>query len=480
MTTSNARQGGLRGMLAAAALATGLLALPTAALSATLFIVNNDAAGEGFNDPTPVAPVGGNAGTTLGQQRLIAFQYAANLWGATLTSTVPIGVLANFDPLSCTATSAVLGSAGTTFVFSDFPGAILPGTWYSFALTNKLAGADANPGAAQIRARFNSNLGQANCLAGSPFYLGLDNQHGTAVDLVTVLLHEFGHGLGFQNFTSGSTGQFLAGTPSVWDHYLYDNTIGKRWIEMTAAERAASALNSRNVAWTGSNVSTAVPSVLGIGTPQLEIHGAAGNAAGRYEVGAASFGPPLDRNGVNGQIQQVVDQADGRGLACEPLTGTGKDSVNGKIALVDRGVCGFTVKVLNAQNAGARGVIVVDNVAGTPPPGLGGTDPTITIPAVRVSLGDGNAIKAAIAARPQGNGVVARMGLSSSQYAGADVFGRALIYTPNPFQSGSSVSHWDTLAFPNLLMEPAINGDLRHAVNVPYDLTFPLFRDIGW
>ena len=47
----------------------------------TFTIVNNDGAGEGFNDTTPVAPIGGNPGTTLGQQRLNVFQAAANVWG---------------------------------------------------------------------------------------------------------------------------------------------------------------------------------------------------------------------------------------------------------------------------------------------------------------------------------------------------------------------------------------------------------------
>src|SRR4029453_18324894 len=67
--------------------------------AAKVTIVNNDGPGEGFNDPTPVVPVGGNPGTTLGQQRLIAFQYAADLWGATLDSNVEIDVRAAFDPL---------------------------------------------------------------------------------------------------------------------------------------------------------------------------------------------------------------------------------------------------------------------------------------------------------------------------------------------------------------------------------------------
>jgi hypothetical protein len=48
------------------------------------------------------------------------------------------------------------------------------------------------------------------------------------------------------------------------------------------------------------------------------------------------------------------------------------------------------------------------------------------------------------------------------------------------FQSGSSISHWDTSAFHNLPMEPAINADLLHSVKPPQDLTLPMFKDIGW
>src|SRR6185436_6285672 len=85
---------------------------PSAFGAATIVIQNNDAAGVGFNDPTPVAPVGGNPGTTLGQQRLNAFQFAANIWGATLNSNATITVKADWVSLSCTQTTAVLGSAG--------------------------------------------------------------------------------------------------------------------------------------------------------------------------------------------------------------------------------------------------------------------------------------------------------------------------------------------------------------------------------
>src|SRR5207248_10628461 len=121
------------------------------------------------------------------------------------------------------------------------------------------------------------------------------------------------------------------------------------------------------------------------------------------------------------------------------------------------------------------GVLIADNAAGSPPPGLGGSDSTITIPAVRITQADGNTIKAQLA-----SGVNVTLFLDSSMAAGADSSGHPLLFTPNPFQSGSSVSHWDTSAFPNQLMEPSISGDLSHTVTNPKDLTTSLLKDIGW
>ena len=129
------------------------------------------------------------------------------------------------------------------------------------------------------------------------------------------------------------------------------------------------------------------------------------------------------------------------------------------------------MKVKNAQDAGAIAVIVADNVAGSPPAGLGGTDASITIPSVRITKDDGAALRAQLPA-----GVQVALGLDLSVRSGADAAGRALLYAPNPYETGSSISHWDDLAFPNLLMEPSINEDLTHGV----DLTLPLLLDIGW
>ena len=129
--------------------------------AATIVILNNDGPGFGFNDSTPVAPVGGNTGTSLGQQRLLAFTAAANKWGATLNSSVNIIICSQWTALACTATTAVLGSAGAVSVYRDFFGAPFASTWYSGSLTGKILGSDPETAIPEINANFNINLGNS-------------------------------------------------------------------------------------------------------------------------------------------------------------------------------------------------------------------------------------------------------------------------------------------------------------------------------
>ena len=458
------------------------LGLATSAFAqATISIVNINAAGVGFNDATPAAPVGGNTGTTVGQQRLIAFQFAANIWGATLDSNVEIRVQSSFEPLSCTPTAGTLGSAGAIQVFSDFLGAPFTNTWYHVSLANKISREDLAPGATgtsadDIRARFNSSLGTPSCLTASGWYYGVDgNAPSNRISLVTVLLHEFAHGLGFQSFASVSFGRYLLDQSDAYSKFYRDNSTNKSRDQMTDAERQQSAINSRNVVWTGPSVTSKVPQVLQLGMPLLTLTQPSG-IAGDYQVGAAAFGPALTAAGVTGSIIVAIDAANAAGPsttdACTAIT----NNITGRIALVDRGTCGFTVKVKNAQNAGAIAVVVADNVAGGPPAGLGGTDATIIIPSVRITLADGNTIKAVLVA-----GVVSgSLKIDTTIRAGADRNNRTMLYTPNPVQPGSSVSHWDTSTQPNQLMEPAINSDLTYSVDAPKDLTRAQLRDVGW
>jgi hypothetical protein len=431
----------------------------SAAFAQGQIIINNiNAPGVGFNDPTPAAPVGGNNGATLGQQRLNVFEFAANIWEQVLQPKVDIHVNAQFTALGAN----VLGSAGPRYVISDFPGEEFAGMWYHAALANHLAGEDLVPTLHDINANFSSTFA---------FYFGFDNNEGALVDLLPVVLHELGHGLGFSNFVNEATGTLNGGLPDVYSQYTIDVTTGKIWNAMTDAERAASAINVRKVSWNGLNVKKDVPKVLQLGEPFASINGGP-----QLMLGAAVFGTPLTAAGITGSVVLGIDPADVAGPsttdACSALT----NDLTGRIALVDRGTCGFAIKVKNAQNAGAIAVIVADNVVGLPPGGLSGFDPTITIPSGRITLADGNAIKAALVGP-----VTAKLALDMSVRAGTDrVKGLAMVAALDPVAPGSSISHWDTGAIPNQLMEPSINIDLTSSITTPQDLTASQMTDIGW
>jgi hypothetical protein len=450
------------------------------AAAANIVINNVDAPGIGFNDPAPATPLGGNPGTTLGQQRLIAFQFAADLWGATLDSNVDIVVQATFQPLGCTPTSGTLGSAGTIQIFTNFPGALLPNHWYHSALANKLAGFDLTPGPPDpgllvppfnddIVAFFNGAINNdPNCIGGANWYYGLDNNPGAnEIDFLNVLMHELAHGLGFANFINETNGTGPLGLPDVYTAFTRDNTLGINWNVMTDAQRVFSATNTGEVVWDGPIVTAEAPNFLGR-RPVMNINSPA-SIAGTYEIQTAAFGAQLTTAGLTGN---VVLADDGSGVttdACEPLVNGAQ--VAGNIALVDRGACAFTLKALNAQAAGAVAVLIANNAAGGPSP-MGGFDPNVTITSVGLTLDDGNAIKGELP------GVNVTLGLDPNLLAGADDNGLVRLYAPSVVALGSSISHWDTVATPNLLMEPFISADLVTATTT--DLTPYLLADEGW
>ncbi len=111
--------------------------------------------------------------------------------------------------------------------------------------------------------------------------------------------------------------------------------------------------------------------------------------AGVYYGPMAGFGESLVTTGpIGGTVFLVNDGIGTTSDGCEPFA-----VPPGAIPLADRGSCNFTVKVKNAQNAGAAIAIVANNIAG-PPVAMGGADPTIVIPSVMVSLADGTLFKA--------------------------------------------------------------------------------------
>lgn len=433
---------------------------------ALIIVINANAPNVGFNDPTPVAPVGGNTGTTLGEQRLIAFQHAANIWGARLDSNVPIRIRAQFVPLG----AGVLGSAGPISVARNFPGAALANTWYHIALANKMAQIDLNAANDDITASFSTNFN---------FYLGLDNNHGAQPDLVTVLLHEFAHGLGFSQLANLTTGALFNNGPDAFNTHLFDNTAGLTWPQMTNAQRALSATRFGRVVWDGSFVTAASPSVLQFGIVEVRVTAPAA-ISGPLQFGTAAFGPSVANANISAPLLVALDSIEVGGNqidGCTPFTNAA--DMAGKVALIERGgACGFAVKARNATEAGAVAAVIYNQAANgaAGPPGMGDDGINgvfVTIPTVSIRRLDGVDLFS-------GPGVSMSMGNNPNIRAGADELNRVRVFGTFPVIGGSSISHFDTVARRNLLMEPAINGDLTHRVKAPDDLTFELLRDIGW
>ncbi|MGO9830311.1 MAG: PA domain-containing protein [Myxococcaceae bacterium] len=442
-----------------------------AALGADISILDTNAPGTGLNDPTPAQPVGLNFGTTRGQQTIIALQFAATIWSATLRSSVPIIIDSAFvspseDPrLTCTSSAGILGITGAASFLSgpQFP---VPGAAYPAALANALTGSDATPGEAHIISRFNASVGTPGCLEGASYYYGLvGNPAPAQYDTVTVFLHEFAHGLGFLSFVDAATGSFGSNPPSIFDFHVWDVANATTWQSETDAQREALADTSSALSLEGPALAAAVPEVLQF-LPTFSV-----------DVPAVQNPVPFTSATFSGPFFQ----GEAGVVAAEPLDGCGEltnaEQLAGNIALIQRSapdagvVCRFLEKADRAQDAGAAAVVFFNDVPDAPlvtPTG----SPALSIPVGFVSLETGTAIlqRAAVASVTGTFGQTALRG-------GVDPSGlRVLLYTPSPVVSASSVSHFDTSATPAVLMEPTIQpGALRQL-----DLTPAVLSDLGW
>jgi type IX secretion system substrate protein/PA domain-containing protein len=126
------------------------------------------------------------------------------------------------------------------------------------------------------------------------------------------------------------------------------------------------------------------------------------SVAGNYPVKPAAFGPAITAT-IAGDLELVIDDTAPTGDGCETVT----NDLTGKIALVDRGACGFTVKAINTQTAGAALVIVCNSVAnaGLPAIIMGGDDMGVmTVPSVMMTYDDCEILKAELANGLTGTG----------------------------------------------------------------------------
>lgn len=460
---------------------------------ATIILNNVDDPNEGYNDLTPATPIGGNTGTTLGEQRQLVMQYAFATWGARLNSAPTIVVRSSFQSLGCDENSGTLAAAGSLLVHADFPGVPNPDFIYPVALANAITGTDINaqiegliPGEPdqltsptdnpseindEIVVTVNADIGDPDCLSGSSFYMGLDNQPtpGT-IDLLNILMHELAHGLGFQDFFNPTTGQLSFGRFDIYSSFLFDNVSGLTIPEQPdSAARVEAINNPGELVWLGENVNASAASQLD--AEQALVVNTPASISGDYAFGTASFGPLAGPENFSGTVILANDDAGvSPNDACEPLINT--DEISGNIALIDRDDCNFDDKVQFAQDAGATAVIIA-NTQGRGLVQMGGDSTTVTIPSISISNADGDTLRSELE-----NGVTVSIVTNSSILRGADSQGRVKLFSPDPPEGGSSVSHFDFSAFPNLLMEPAASPGILSAVNV--DLTDELFSDLGW
>ncbi|MCC6424713.1 MAG: PEP-CTERM sorting domain-containing protein [Phycisphaerales bacterium] len=224
------------------------LSLGTAAQAAVTFVADysGDGANEGFNDPT------------YGVQRKAAFQFALNIWGTKLQNSYAgetVRVLATFDPLGGSASSATLGQAGPVGSIANFSPPANPkyqtSTWFAAALANHIKQSDMYTAGMgnEISATFNSDVDNSTVLGTSDFYYGTDGNAGSDSDFISVVLHEIAHGLGFTG-TIKSDGSYNSSLPSIYDRFLENG--GNALTGMSNAQRVA-AIKSNALYWTGAD-----------------------------------------------------------------------------------------------------------------------------------------------------------------------------------------------------------------------------------
>ncbi len=161
-----------------------------------------------------------------------AFEMAVEIWESLITSSVPIYMLAEWKILS----DQTLGSCGAQYFYANFENAPLADTYYPVALAEKIMEKEiTGPSSFDMKASFNSSM---------PWYVGTDGKTpSTRYDLVSTVLHEIAHGLGFIGFFNVEE----SGSMGYYDHY--DDqfpAIFDRWVEDFNRKRLTDPLNYSN------------------------------------------------------------------------------------------------------------------------------------------------------------------------------------------------------------------------------------------
>ena len=165
-----------------------------------------------------------------------AFQYAVDIWSTLIKSPVTIRIEANWKSLG----SNVLGNcAPTVFYLGGYLWAPVSDEYYAVALAEKIFGNEINDTAeVDLVANFSS---------GASWYYGTDGIcPDDCYDLVSTVLHEIAHGLGFIG-TMGTIGDslgtwgFTNGKTITFDHWI-ENDSGERMMNTSIFENPSATL----------------------------------------------------------------------------------------------------------------------------------------------------------------------------------------------------------------------------------------------